>query len=88
MDIPRAFSDFIERARIVPPLLGDPSGNGVEAEARDLVALNLPGVCPIGPVDHPGHAVPVFGGEVVEEVVAHGGRLNQMIVDADHDHVL
>src|SRR5205807_4681483 len=62
--------------------------HGVEAEGRQLDTLDEPGVGAVGAPDHPRDAVAEAGGNMLDEVVREGLRLDDVVVDAHEDEIV
>ncbi len=84
-DVEAARADLLERRRLHPVLVGWSAGNGVEPDVRDLVAVVDPDVAAVVAAhDVRGNVVPARGQVPLEHV----RWLDDMIVDADHDHLV
>jgi hypothetical protein len=86
VDVVGAPPDLVERGGLEAVLLRWPARDRVEADVRDLDALERPHVgFEIVLVDHLGRALEVGLRELVREEL---GRLHDVVVDADQDEVV
>ena len=74
----------LERGGLDAVLLGWPADHGVEPDVGDLVAVVEPHVRAVVPADELGRLVLVLGGQ---QPVEHAPGLDDVVVDADQDHV-
>ena len=79
-----ARAQLVEARRVHAVFLGRPAGDRVEADVRDVEVEELPHVGAVGAVLDARRDVLVLRGQVVLE---HVGRLDDVVVDADEDHV-
>ena len=85
VDVVAAGPELVEGGRLEAVLLAGPSGHRVEGDVGEHLALVQPGVGAVVVGDELGGQVHVLGREApVEEV----RRLDDMVVHADHDHLV
>lgn len=82
VDIPTAAPHFVEPGGFHAPFLAGPADHRVEADVGVLATLVAPHLPPVVSLDDLRRAVGQGGGEPPGEGV---GRLDDMVVDRDHD---
>ena len=85
IDLPAAGPDLIEALGLQAVLLLRAARHRVERNVRDHHVAELPGVRPVGVVHQSRRLVQILLGQMVAE---HVRRLDDVIVDADQDHVV
>ena len=85
VDVPAPRPDLVEALGLQPVLLLRPPRHGVQRDVGDHHVTELPGVAAVRVVHQPRGVVDVFLGQVILE---HVRRFDDVVVDADQDHVL
>jgi hypothetical protein len=85
VDVVAAGPDLVQALRLHAVLLLGPSGDRVERDVADGVVPELPYVAAVLAVDQARRVLLVAGRQVVREQV---WRLDDVVVDADEDHVI